>query len=151
MPNSVVGTAHADGLAPFGVGILVDKVMIRVESCVVHAKNYARISCCVMFCCSLHLLSYKKRNSHYKDKSVSKSSYLYNGNPHTWKVYYMENMAGWCWSFLHISRQQSRYAPSQWETLLQCNNVSHWLGAYLNWSLHIFQGCFAGTMTIYQR
>ena len=30
---------------------------------------------------------------------------------------------------------QSRYAPSQWETLLQCNDVSHWLGAYLDWSL----------------
>ena len=32
-------------------------------------------------------------------------------------------------------RDQSRYAPSQWETLLQCNNVFHWLGAYLDWSL----------------
>ena len=28
-------------------------------------------------------------------------------------------------------RDQFRYAPSQWETSLQCNNVSHWLGAYL--------------------
>ena len=32
-------------------------------------------------------------------------------------------------------RDQSRYAPSQWETSLQCNDVSHWLGAHLNWSL----------------
>ena len=30
---------------------------------------------------------------------------------------------------------QSRYAPSQWEKSLQCNNVSHWLGAYLDWFL----------------
>ena len=29
------------------------------------------------------------------------------------------------------------YAPGQWETSLHCNDVSHWLGAYLNWSLHI--------------
>ena len=27
-------------------------------------------------------------------------------------------------------------APSQWETTLQCNVVSHWLGAYTKWSLH---------------
>ena len=27
------------------------------------------------------------------------------------------------------------YAPSQWETALQCNAVSHWLGAYIDWSL----------------
>ena len=32
-------------------------------------------------------------------------------------------------------RDQSRYAPSEWETSLQCNNVSHWLGTYLGWSL----------------
>ena len=32
-------------------------------------------------------------------------------------------------------RDQSRYAPSQWETALHCNDVSHWLGAYLDWSL----------------
>ena len=37
-----------------------------------------------------------------------------------------------CW--FH-TRDQSRYAPSQWETSLQCNDVSHWLGAYLDWSL----------------
>ena len=34
----------------------------------------------------------------------------------------------------HSYRDQSRYAPSQWETSLQRNDVSHWLGAYLEWS-----------------
>ena len=34
-------------------------------------------------------------------------------------------------------RDQSRYAPSQWEMLLQCNDVSHWLGPYLDWSLKL--------------
>ena len=28
-------------------------------------------------------------------------------------------------------RADSRFAPSQWETALLCNNVSHWLGASL--------------------
>ena len=34
-------------------------------------------------------------------------------------------------------RDQSSCAPSQWETSLQCNDVSHWLGAHLDWSLHM--------------
>ena len=29
----------------------------------------------------------------------------------------------------------SRYAPCQWETVLLCNDVSHWLGANLEWAL----------------
>ena len=29
-------------------------------------------------------------------------------------------------------------APSQWETTLQCNVVSHWLGAFTKWSLTWF-------------
>ena len=34
------------------------------------------------------------------------------------------------------SRNHSVYAPSQWETTLQCNVVSHWLNACTEWSLH---------------
>ena len=41
-----------------------------------------------------------------------------------------------CIYIRHI-RDPSRYAPSQWETSLHCNDVSHWLGAYLDWSLHM--------------
>ena len=29
------------------------------------------------------------------------------------------------------------YAPSQWETTLQCNVVSHWLGAHTKWSFYL--------------
>ena len=39
--------------------------------------------------------------------------------------------SSWC-------REQSRYIPSQWETLLQCNDISHWLGTYLDWSLFMW-------------
>ena len=42
-------------------------------------------------------------------------------------------------SALGCNTQGSVYAPSQWETLLQCNDVSHWLGAYLDWSLNTFR------------
>ena len=31
------------------------------------------------------------------------------------------------------------YAPSQWETVLQCNAISHWLGAYTKWKM--IPGC----------
>ena len=34
-------------------------------------------------------------------------------------------------------RADSRFAPSQWETSLQSNTVSHWLGANLESSLHV--------------
>ena len=34
-----------------------------------------------------------------------------------------------------VQRPDSRFAPSQWETLLQCNAVSHWLGANLEFAL----------------
>ena len=33
-------------------------------------------------------------------------------------------------------RADSIFAPSQWETALLCNNVSHWLGASLQSALH---------------
>ena len=36
-----------------------------------------------------------------------------------------------------ITRADSRYAPSQWETLLQSNAVSHWLCANLESALNI--------------
>ena len=36
-------------------------------------------------------------------------------------------------------RDQSRYAPCEWETSLQCNDISHSQGAYLDWSL---QKCY---------
>ena len=32
---------------------------------------------------------------------------------------------------MHSRRADSRFAPSQWETVLLCNDVSHWLGPSL--------------------
>ena len=39
---------------------------------------------------------------------------------------------------VHISRADSRFSPSQWETALLCNDISHWLGANLESALHIY-------------
>ena len=38
-----------------------------------------------------------------------------------------------------ICRAESRFAPSQWETSLQRNAVSHWPGANLESALHLWQ------------
>ena len=38
----------------------------------------------------------------------------------------------------HLPRADSGFAPSQWETALLCNDVSHWLGANLQSTLLTF-------------
>ena len=40
-----------------------------------------------------------------------------------------------------IFRADSRFAPSQWETALLCNDVSHWLGAKLESALILTKWC----------
>ena len=51
-----------------------------------------------------------------------------------WLSDYMPCKSGKC-NYLYMPRGHFMYAPSQWETTLQCNVVSHWLGAYAEWSL----------------
>ena len=43
----------------------------------------------------------------------------------------------WNFSLIEVcrSRADSRFVPSQWETALLCNDVSHWLGANLESAL----------------
>ena len=47
----------------------------------------------------------------------------------------MVNSVRWAdWGHLYqqrLPRAHSRFGPSQWETTLHCNDVSHWLGASL--------------------
>ena len=42
--------------------------------------------------------------------------------------------------FGNMYRANTRIAPSQWETALLCNDVSHWLGAILESALHVICG-----------
>ena len=55
-----------------------------------------------------------------------------------------------CFPFCGVFRDHSVYGPSQWEMALQCNAISHWLGAYTECSLsfqqHIIQHQMAGLM-----
>ena len=59
-------------------------------------------------------------------------------------------MSDWAWTchcntsgspiyiyiYIYMHRTDSRHAPSQWETSLQSNTVSHWLGANLESALY---------------
>ena len=42
-------------------------------------------------------------------------------------------LVGWA----HQYRDHFVYGPSQWETTLHCNVVSHWMGIYTKWSLPV--------------
>ena len=93
--------------------------------------------------------SYRYVKSHCGDKTVLRPSYLHNGISYTGKMtslYWIGAQNGlyiikceqfitkWVlWSLW--GRADSRFAPSQWETALLCNDVSHWLGASLESAL----------------
>ena len=40
---------------------------------------------------------------------------------------------------MHVIRNYSGYGLSQWETMLHCSNVSHWLSPYLGGSLVMYE------------
>ena len=50
------------------------------------------------------------------------------------------SMSSFC--YCHATdKADSRFAPCQWETVLLCNDVSHWLGASLEWDLCYMLHC----------
>ena len=55
-------------------------------------------------------------------------------------IYVCARILGLCQKVVVISRDHFVYAPSKWETTLQCNIFSHCLGAYTKWSLLKHQG-----------
>ena len=60
-----------------------------------------------------------------------------NYTPFTSRIYHMHIRLMFCASYSY--RDQSVNAPCQWEMTLQCNAVSHWLGVYTEWSMHLEQ------------
>ena len=57
--------------------------------------------------------------------------------------------AWWFNPMRDLTRDQCRYAPSQWERTLYCNSVSHWLGTFFDWSLPYWMGHVACMMTLW--
>ena len=72
---------------------------------------------------------------------------IWDKNQFTLRKMRLDGSSSYKWSFYdeccipnHMSyesyyRADSRFALSQWETALLCNDVSHWLGANLEWAL----------------
>ena len=57
-------------------------------------------------------------------------------------IFFFQNSYAWYLyplGFADYHRADSRFAPSQWETALLCNAVSHWLGASLESALKQIQ------------
>ena len=83
-----------------------------------------------------------------------------SGRVWAWSLLYLSEISVYCRFRVHqndafhlqhvlyniytICRDHSHsvYAPSQWETALQCNAVSCWLGSYTECSLHLVALCF---------
>ena len=76
----------------------------------------------------------RDKNFHYKDKMV-----VYIHNIYWCKTEVSPLQIHWKYHsfarshhyYVLFSRADSRFAPSQWETALLCNDISHWLGANL--------------------
>ena len=59
------------------------------------------------------------------------------------KMHFKASSAKWWSNCLGLNvfiwvRDLSVHAPSQWETTLHCNVISHWLCAYTKWSLWVY-------------
>ena len=106
---------------------------------------------------NIKMSSYQYRKFHCGNKTVVRSSYLHNGISYAGKmsslywiralvashylslcVYFVSKVTHWNSKLLRndnkwniygwLSRHHFVYAPSQWETMLQCDVVFHWLG-----------------------
>ena len=53
-------------------------------------------------------------------------------------------------NFIHTSRDHSVHMPSQWETMLHYNVVSHCLGVYTEWSLDCGENEFVSISDMFQ-
>ena len=52
------------------------------------------------------------------------------------KLIHVSKRSPWWQRVLYVKHTQGPFWPNQWEKTLQCNVVSHWLGACTKWSLH---------------
>ena len=69
------------------------------------------------------------RDSDYKDKTVSRPSYLYNRNIHTWKLFLYWNrallvwMLAWCWIPLGFFSKKTRPQSTSQKLSNICNSI----------------------------
>ena len=86
---------------------------------------------------NIKMSSFQYRNFHYKDKTVIRLSYLYNGNPHTWKdSLYIE--MGPCLSIQSCITTLTQYAspcPGNFLKHLKLNWYKSWAIKTVNYNL----------------
>ena len=102
-----------------------------------HLKNIFIFFISKLVLCESHGYTHWYRNRNVQVKrthpNVLKNYGIYPAYKHDkdyTDIYSKYLHASFC-SAVIISRADSRFAPSQWETSLQCNTISHWLGANL--------------------
>ena len=66
----------------------------------------------------------------------SRGNYFTGGAHLEWNSLFVTFPICYC-GFVHRYRADSRFAPSQWEKVLQSNVVSHWLGLNLEWDVGV--------------
>ena len=79
-----------------------------------------------------HTFYHHQRNANHEHnygRSKTYRSALYGNNCNTPPINH--RWQPWYWYINHNYRDPFVHAPSQWETTLQCNVVSHWLGVYI--------------------
>ena len=76
----------------------------------------------------------KKQNRTEGNNKIWINTWMFKINKQNSSVNGAANM---CSLYYNICRADSRFAPSQWEMALLCNDVSHWLGTSLESALHM--------------
>ena len=109
----------------------VNPVHMRVSKLVVTISTDALAASCIIPSSNTHC--WLKYQTCYHSlpifMAIHDCEYLHSGQTISFKLAYAIIV-------VRSYRTASRFAPSQWETLLQSNNVSHWLGANLEWALY---------------
>ena len=82
---------------------------------------------------SNHIINTWKASNYcsYLQRKCLTNSLFYTEIPQYWKDSHVLHLHEWWYC-----RADSRFVPSQWETVLLCNSVSHWLGASLESALY---------------
>ena len=114
---------------------IVERKFLHLFLCDVYMYFVVNTSTAIFYSLSRTYVCYNPINGRYFATILSNTGCIQSsGRPGLWSLICSK------WGFFQtgailfrgiVSRADSRFAPSQWETSLQSNAVSHWLGANL--------------------
>ena len=79
----------------------------------------------------------KRSEAINQNSKIENFYFFFKTNPDLTGINGFINLTHVCQILWWHIRADYRFAPSQWETVLPCNNGSHWLGASLESALHM--------------